>query len=58
MQHKLNDKIKSEMSKGNKEITKSAHATVQITRDMTNDCKHLLALMGVPYFDSPSEAEA
>jgi flap endonuclease-1 len=32
--------------------------SVKITNDMINDIKYLLGLLGVPYVDSPSEAEA
>jgi len=37
---------------------KFARRTVKVTREHTEDCKRLLKLMGVPYVDAPTEAEA
>ncbi|UJR20801.1 hypothetical protein I4U23_023914 [Adineta vaga] len=37
---------------------KFARRTVKVTREHNEDCKRLLKLMGVPYVDAPTEAEA
>jgi flap endonuclease-1 len=37
---------------------KFARRTVKVTREHNEDCKKLLRLMGVPYVDAPTEAEA
>lgn len=59
IQHKVNDAVAKEMSKGaNDDIRKAASQSVSVTKDMTDDCKYLLSLMGIPYLDSPTEAEA
>ncbi|KAJ1513495.1 Elongation of fatty acids protein 2 [Coelomomyces lativittatus] len=40
------------------DIDKFSRRTVKVTRVHTEECKRLLTLMGVPYLDAPSEAEA
>ena len=41
---------------GDKEVVaKMAKRTVSVTRSMTEDCKKLLRLMGVPVIDAPCE---
>jgi len=37
---------------------KFARRTVKVTREHNEDCKRLLKLMGVPYVEAPTEAEA
>ncbi|UJR28783.1 hypothetical protein I4U23_010009 [Adineta vaga] len=53
----------AEMSKaaeaGDEEaFDKYARRTVKVTREHNEECKRLLKLMGVPYVDAPTEAEA
>ncbi|MCJ1254020.1 Elongation of fatty acids protein 2 [Lignoscripta atroalba] len=40
------------------EIEKFSRRTVRVTREHNEECKKLLKLMGVPYIDAPTEAEA
>ncbi|KAN0072012.1 PIN domain-like protein [Elaphomyces granulatus] len=40
------------------EIEKFSRRTVRVTREHNAECKKLLKLMGVPYIDAPTEAEA
>jgi len=37
---------------------KFARRTVKVTKEHNEDCKRLLKLMGIPYVDAPTEAEA
>ncbi|CAF1516409.1 unnamed protein product [Adineta steineri] len=37
---------------------KFSRRTVKVTKEHNEDCKRLLKLMGVPYVDAPTEAEA
>jgi len=39
-------------------VEKFARRTVKVTRQHNEECKRLLQLMGVPYVDAPTEAEA
>lgn len=39
-------------------MEKFARRTVKVTRQHNDECKRLLQLMGVPYVDAPTEAEA
>lgn len=39
-------------------IEKHSKRTVKVTKQHADDCKKLLTLMGVPYIEAPSEAEA
>ncbi|CAF0898043.1 unnamed protein product [Rotaria sp. Silwood1] len=53
----------AEMSKaaeaGDEEaFDKFARRTVKVTREHNEECKRLLKLMGIPYVDAPTEAEA
>lgn len=32
--------------------------TIRVTKEQTDECKKLLSLMGIPYIEAPSEAEA
>ena len=44
---------------GNDEaFDKFVRRTVKVTREHNEDCKRLLKLMGVPFVDAPTEAEA
>ncbi len=40
------------------EVEKFSRRTVRVTREHNDECKRLLRLMGVPYLDAPTEAEA
>ncbi|KAI9801694.1 MAG: Elongation of fatty acids protein 2 [Piccolia ochrophora] len=40
------------------EVEKFSRRTVRVTREHNEECKRLLKLMGVPYIDAPTEAEA
>ena len=40
------------------EVEKFSRRTVRVTREHNDECKKLLKLMGVPYIDAPTEAEA
>ncbi|OQE29643.1 hypothetical protein PENSTE_c002G07609 [Penicillium steckii] len=40
------------------DIEKFSRRTVRVTREHNAECKKLLTLMGVPYIDAPTEAEA
>jgi flap endonuclease-1 len=39
-------------------VDKFVRRTVKVTREHNEDCKRLLRLMGVPFVDAPTEAEA
>ncbi|KAI9676834.1 MAG: Elongation of fatty acids protein 2 [Caeruleum heppii] len=40
------------------EVEKFSRRTVRVTREHNDECKKLLKLMGVPYINAPTEAEA
>ncbi|KAJ6111667.1 hypothetical protein N7523_007728 [Penicillium sp. IBT 18751x] len=40
------------------DIEKFSRRTVRVTREHNDECKQLLKLMGIPYIDAPTEAEA
>lgn len=40
------------------EVEKFSRRTVKVTKEHNEDCKRLLKLMGIPYIDAPTEAEA
>lgn len=40
------------------DVEKFSRRTVRVTREHNEECKKLLKLMGVPYIDAPTEAEA
>ena len=40
------------------EVEKFSRRTVRVTREHNDECKKLLKLMGIPYMDAPTEAEA
>ncbi|MCJ1308708.1 Elongation of fatty acids protein 2 [Agyrium rufum] len=40
------------------EVERFSRRTVRVTREHNAECKRLLKLMGVPYIDAPTEAEA
>lgn len=40
------------------DVEKFSRRTVRVTREHNEECKQLLKLMGIPYIDSPTEAEA
>lgn len=49
---------KAEEAGNQEEINKFSKRLVKVTRQHGEDCKKLLALMGVPYIEAPCEAEA
>lgn len=40
------------------DVEKFSRRTVRVTREHNDECKKLLKLMGIPYIDAPTEAEA
>jgi flap endonuclease-1 len=40
------------------DVERFSRRTVRVTREHNEECKRLLKLMGVPYIDAPTEAEA
>lgn len=40
------------------EVERFSRRTVRVTREHNDECKRLLTLMGVPYLDAKTEAEA
>ncbi|MCJ1371304.1 Elongation of fatty acids protein 2 [Loxospora ochrophaea] len=40
------------------DVEKFSRRTVRVTREHNEECKRLLKLMGIPYIDAPTEAEA
>ncbi|PYH80800.1 DNA-repair protein Rad2 [Aspergillus uvarum CBS 121591] len=40
------------------DVEKFSRRTVRVTREHNEECKKLLKLMGIPYIDAPTEAEA
>lgn len=40
------------------EVEKFSRRTVRVTKEHNAECKRLLKLMGIPYIDAPTEAEA
>ena len=40
------------------EVEKFSRRTVRVTREHNEECKKLLKLMGIPYINAPTEAEA
>ncbi|KAL2814396.1 PIN domain-like protein [Aspergillus cavernicola] len=40
------------------DVEKFSRRTVRVTREHNAECKQLLKLMGIPYIDAPTEAEA
>jgi flap endonuclease-1 len=40
------------------DVERFSRRTVRVTREHNDECKRLLKLMGVPYIESPTEAEA
>ncbi|RAL10523.1 multifunctional nuclease RAD27 [Aspergillus homomorphus CBS 101889] len=40
------------------DVEKFSRRTVRVTREHNAECKKLLSLMGIPYIDAPTEAEA
>ncbi|KAG0748912.1 hypothetical protein G6F57_002752 [Rhizopus arrhizus] len=47
-----------EMKSLGKDIRKYSKRTIKITREHTEECKRLLTIMGIPYLEALSEAEA
>ncbi len=42
----------------NEAIEKFSKRTIKVTREMNDECKKMLRLLGVPVIEAPSEAEA
>ena len=49
---------KAEEAGDTENFDKFTRRTVKVTKEHNEECKRLLRLMGVPYVDSPCEAEA
>ncbi len=47
-----------EMKSLGKDIRKYSKRTIKITREHTEECKRLLTILGIPYLEALSEAEA
>jgi len=53
------EKLKEAVESGNiEEQEKYSKRTVRMTKQHTNDCQHLLDLMGIPTIKAPTEAES
>ena len=56
---KAEQRLEDAIKHGNiEEARKAAQATSRLTKEMVEESKHLLDLMGLPYIQAPSEAEA
>lgn len=57
--HEATEAVEEAKETGTAEdVEKFSRRTVRVTREHNDECKKLLKLMGIPYIEAPTEAEA